>query len=195
VSTVPALLRIDLRTGAVRTIRPAGGPFAGTLSAAVSGIVLFSGAEGVQAYSGENGRLLWSRAGSDLELASAGQTTVYLTEGNRLLGVSISNDQVVSSAAISVAASLYWVTGGVALGLDANSLGDAWGYDLRTRRIVWTSESLPWPHFFVDLSGLGGSASQATDIVLLVTCAQVGNAVTPNSAPSCQRPELAAVLI
>jgi PQQ-like domain len=194
-STVPALLRIDLRTGAVRTVRPASGPFAGTLSAAVSGIALFSGAKGVQAYSGENGRLLWSRAGSDLELASAGQTTVYLTEGSRLVGVSISNGQVVSSAAISVAASLYWVTGGVALGLDANSLGDAWGYDLRTRRIVWTSESLPWPHFFVDPSGLGGSASQASDIVLLATCAQVGSAVTPNSAPSCRRPELAAVLI
>jgi len=194
-STVPAWRRIDLRTGAERIVRPEDGPVAGTLSDAVDGIVLFSGSNGVRAYSGESGKSLWHLPATDLELASNGQSTVYLTQGNQLLGVKISDGHVVSSAAISVTASLYWVTGGIALGLDQNSLGEAWGYNLRTRQIVWSSGPLPWPHFFVDLSGLGGSASQASDLVLLATCAQVGNAAAPQSAPSCQRPELAAVRV
>lgn len=193
-NTVPALRRIDLRTGAERIVRPATGAFPGTLSDAVGGVVLFSGSDGVRAYSGVTGKLLWPRDAAGLELAG-GQSTVYLTAAGRLLGVNISTGHVVSSAAISVAGSLYWVNRGVALGLDQNSLGEAWGYNLRTKRIVWTSASLPWPHFFVDLSGLGGSASQAGKIVLLATCAQVGTAATPSSAPSCQQPQLAAVRI
>jgi outer membrane protein assembly factor BamB len=194
-STVPALRRIDLRTGAERIIRPPGGPFSGTLTDAVGRVVLFSGSDGVQAYSGQTGEPVWSRASAGLELAAVGQATVYLTAGNQLLGVKVATGHVVSWAPISVAASLYWVSHGVALGLDQNSLGEAWGYNLRTRRIAWSSGSLPWPHFFVDLSGLGGSVSQDSDIVLLATCAQVGTAVTPNSAPACQRPELSAVRI
>jgi hypothetical protein len=205
-STVPALQRIDLRTGARRIVRPERGGFPGTLSDAVGGVVLFAASDGVRAYNGGNGKRLWcassastcairTRGPANLELVDTGQDTVYLTAANLLLGVSISSGREVSSAPISVAASLYWVTGGVALGLDQNSLGEAWGYNLRTRRIVWASASLPWPHFFVDLSGLGGSASQASGIVLLAECAQVGTAATPISAPSCQRPELAAVRI
>ncbi len=119
---------------------------------------------------------------------------MYLTSGSRLLGVSIASDRVVSSSAVSVAASLYWVKGGIALGLDQNGLGDAWGYDLKSRRVAWSSTGLPWPHFFVDLSGLGGSATPSGDMVLLATCAQVGSAASANSAPRCARPELAAVL-
>jgi outer membrane protein assembly factor BamB len=207
-STAPALRRIDLQTGAERIVRPEPAAsstctevgkrrcvFQGTLSDAVNGIVLFSGSGGVQAYNGQTGQPVWSHPSADLELASSGQTTVYLTEGNQLLGVNVSSGQTISTAAISVTASLYWVTDGVALGLDQNSLGDAWGYNLRTSRIVWSSAALPWPHFFVDLSGLGGSASQANDVVLLAACAQVGNAATANSAPTCQRPELAAVRV
>jgi hypothetical protein len=199
-STVPALRRIDLRTGAERIVRPAtrrGTPisaFPGTLSDGVGNVVLFSGPDGIGAYSGVTGALMWARGSAGLEL-SDGQSTVYVTDSGQLLGLDISTGREVSSAAISVAGSLYWVTGGVALGLDQNSLGEAWGYNLTTSRIVWTSGSLPWPHFFVDLSGLGGSASQASDIVLLATCAQVGTAATVNSAPSCQQPRLAAVRI
>jgi hypothetical protein len=194
-STVPALRRIDLRTGAERIVRPAKGAFPGTLSDAVGGVVLFSGADGIlRAYSGETGALRWHHAFAGLELAD-GQSTVYLTDAGQLLGVDISTWHVVSRVAISVAGSLYWATGGVALGLDQNSLGEAWGYNLSRGRVVWTSGSLPWPHFFVDLSGLGGSASQASDIVLLATCAQVGTAATANSAPRCQQPRLAAVRI
>src|SRR5215469_10126294 len=182
--------------GALPPERPARpGAFPGTLSDAVGGVVLFSGADGIlRAYSGETGKLLWHHASAGLELAD-GQSTVYLTDAGQLLGVNILTGAKVSTAAISVAGSLYWVNGDVALGLDQNSLGEAWGYNLSTGRIVWTSGSLPWPHFFVDLSGLGGSASQASDIVLLATCAQVGTSVTANSAPSCQQPQLAAVRI
>jgi outer membrane protein assembly factor BamB len=199
-SIVPALRQIDLRTGGERIVRPKRSPgslsyFPGTLSDVVNGIALFSGPHGVWAYSGQTGEYLWSHKTADLELASSGQPIVYLTQGNQLIGVKILTGHIVSWAAISVTASLYWVTDGVALGLDQNSLGEAWGYNLRTRQIVWSSEPLPWPHFFVDLSGLGGSASQASDLVLLATCAQVGNAATPNSAPGCQRPELAAVRV
>jgi hypothetical protein len=191
---VPALRRIDLRTGAQRIVQRSGG-FPGTLVDAVKGVVLFSSDDGVQAYSGETGGRLWHHDSANVELADSGQGTVYLAAANRLLGVSISSRRVVSSAPIAVAASLYWVTGGVALGLDKNSLGEAWGYNLRSRHIVWSSGSLPWPHFFVDLSGLGGSASQASDIVLLATCSQVGTSATPNAGPRCIRPELAAVRI
>jgi putative pyrroloquinoline-quinone binding quinoprotein len=192
--TVAALRRIDLRTGAERIVRPAKGAFPGSLSDAVGGVVLFSGSKGIAAYSGETGAHLWDYASAGLELAD-GQSTVYLTDAGQLLGVNILTHKVVSSAPVSVAGSLYWVTGGVALGLDQNSLGEAWGYSLSKGRIVWTSGSLPWPHFFVDLSDLGGSASPASDIVLLATCAQVGTAATANSAPSCQQPQLAAVRI
>jgi hypothetical protein len=157
--------------------------------------VLFSGPNGVQAFSGITGKSLWPPLGAELELADNGQGIVYLASGNRLVGVNVSTGAVVSSAPISVSASLYWVTGGVALGLDQSGLGEAWGYDLRTRRVVWTSGSLPWPHFFVDLAGLGGSTSSSSTIALLATCAQVGGSLTANSAPVCRRPELDAVRI
>ena len=56
---VTALRRISLKTGAERTIRPSGGSFAGTLSGAFDGVVLFSGSHGLAAYSGATGQLLW----------------------------------------------------------------------------------------------------------------------------------------
>jgi hypothetical protein len=197
-----ALRRIDLRTGAQRIVRlkPKGScvssaAIPGSLSDAVGNVVLFSGADGVQAFDGTNGQGLWCRALAEVELADSGQSTVYLASGNRLLGLNILTGRDMSTAPISVAASLYWVTSDVALGLDENGLGEAWGYDLKTRRIVWTSGSLPWPHFFVDLSGLGGSLSPGGAIALLATCENVGNAATANSAPVCRRPELEAVRV
>jgi hypothetical protein len=203
---VSAVRRISLLTGAQRIIRPQlADMFPGTLSGAIevaqpSGhppteVLLFSGSSGVAAY-GPTGHLLWQKPSAVLELADAGQGVVYLAIGSSLEGIdALSPGAVVSSAAISVAASLYWVRDGVALGLDQNALGEAWGYNLSTRRVVWTSAALPWPHFFVDLSGLGGSASPASDIALLATCATVGVAASPTAAPACARPELAAVLI
>jgi hypothetical protein len=209
--------RIDLRTGTEQTMRTAAGTVPGcavgagtagsqsiaaqtapgSLSDAAGNVVLFSGANGVRAYNGTSGDLKWCRSSADVELADSGAdgSVAYMASGNRLLGVDISDNHVVSSAPISVAASLYAVTSGVALGLDENGLGEAWGYDLKTRRIVWTSASLPWPHYFVDLSGLGGSTSPGGTIALLATCADVGAALSTNSAPVCRRPELEAVRI
>jgi outer membrane protein assembly factor BamB len=199
------LRRIDLQTGAEvkRTLSPLAGTPPGSLSDAAGNVVLFSGAAGVTAYDGTTGKLLWCVANSascrynrfaDVELADSGQpASAYLASGNRLLGVNIAQGRLDSSAPISVASSLYAVISGVALGLDEDGLGEAWGYNLKTRRIVWTSASLPWPHYFVDLSGLGGSISPGSTIALLATCADVGAALSPNSAPVCRRPELEAV--
>jgi hypothetical protein len=212
----PAVVRgIDLRTGTDWTTHLRAGTAPGcrvpagtasnslgdaavnsSLSDAAGTVVLFSGANGVRAYDGTSGKLLWCHASADVELTdSARGGGVYLASGNSLLGVNVSTGRVGSAAPISVVASLYSVTGGIALGLDANGLGEAWGYNLKTRRIAWTSASLPWPHYFVDLSGLGGSTSPGSMIALLATCAEVGPALSANSAPVCRRPELDAVRI
>ena len=52
------------------------------------------------------------------------------------------------------------VRGGVALGLDGGANGDGVGVDMAAGRVTWTSLALPWPHYFSDLSGLGGSAGR-----------------------------------
>jgi outer membrane protein assembly factor BamB len=189
---VRALLRISVRNGAERRLR-ARPAFAGTLSGALDGVVLFAGPDGVWAYSEQNGRLLWRRAPAVLELTDAAAGVVYLSVRNTLVGVSAVTGAIVSTAPKSVAGSLYSVSDGIALGLDQGSLGEAWGYDLANRRVVWASTSLPWPHFFVDLSGLGGSASLGSDVVILATCAQVGTAAAASAPPSCLRPDLVAV--
>jgi len=194
---VMVLRRISLRNGAERVVRPEGkgdGGFPGTLSAEVDGDVLFAAGNGVRAYNATTGKFLWSRPSAYVELAESGQRTVYLASGSQLIGVDVATDQVVSRAPVSVASSLYWVRGDVALGLDQNGLGEAWGYNLSTRRVAWSTSSLPWPHYFVDLSGLGGSASPGSDLVLLATCAKVGPAPSGSSQPACLQPELAAVL-
>ena len=58
--------------------------------------------------------------------------------------------------------------------MDTGAAGAAWGYNLAKKHVIWTTRALPWPHFFVDLSGIGGSADPANNTVLLVTCAKVG---------------------
>jgi hypothetical protein len=188
--------RISLSTGAEAVLRPPGRTvFPGTLSAVVDGVMLFSAPGEVAAYDGDTGGELWPMEKGVLELADPSTSTVYLASGTALEGVDVSSGAVLSRAALSVAASLYWVSGSVALGLDQDALGDAWGYSLDSRRVLWTSAGLPWPHFFVDLSGLGGSASPGGRMVLLATCARVGPKATSTGPPRCLRPELAAVLI
>lgn len=195
-SGVLLVRRITLSSGAVQVLRPsAHDGYPGTLSAVTDGVMLFSADGGVYAYSGQAGGMLWQRADSALELADVGSGTLYLASGNALSGVDVHSGTLLSRATLSVAGSLYWVAGGVALGLDQGELGDAWGYDLASHRVLWTSAGLPWPHFFVDLSGLGGSASPAGDIVLLASCARVGATGATATGPACTRPELAAVLL
>jgi hypothetical protein len=190
---VHAVYRINLSTGAEATLRAGGQGFAGRLSGAVDGVMLFSGSDGVWAYSAANGKVLWHRSPAVLELTDAASGTAYLAANNTLTGISALTRTVVSTAPKAVSGSLYWVSDGIALGLDQGALGDAWGYRVALHKVVWTSPPLPWPHFFVDLSGLGGSANPASSIVVVATCAQLGPVAAGATSPSCRQPDLVAV--
>ena len=200
---VAAVRQINLMTGSERIVRAQLGTFAGTLTDVVDSplltgpggtVLLFAGPSGVAAY-GLDGKRRWQKDAAVIELTDVADGVVYLAEGARLTGIDAVSGTEVSSVAISVAASLYWISGGVALGLDQNALGEAWGYSLAARRVSWTSVALPWPHFFADMSGLGGSTSGVSHVALLAACALTGTASAAASAPPCRRPELAAVLI
>jgi hypothetical protein len=45
---------------------------------------------------------------------------------------------------------------------------------------------LPWPHYFVDLSGIGGSADPASRLVVIAACSQLApsSLTQPASAPA-----------
>jgi hypothetical protein len=190
---VTALRRINLATGALAVLRPSGRAFDGTLSGAVGDAVLFSGADGLTAYSATDGRLLWQRPGAVPQAVDTVRQILYVASGDALIGVDpLTGDKVTRSASPG-AAGLYTVSAGVALGLDEGALGDAWGYDLARKRVLWTTRPIPWPHFFVDLSGIGGSADQSGSTVVLASCAHVGVAASAAQAPPCTKPELVAI--
>jgi hypothetical protein len=199
-SPVTALRRIDLETGTERAVRPPGRAFAGTLAGVTGGVALFAGADGLTGYSAQSGRLLWPvsarlRRPGTLELIDSSTQTAYVSSGGTLIGLNARTGLAVSGPVPALSASLYAITGGVALGLDQaqGGLGEAWGYDVMSHRVVWTSAALPWPHFFVDATGLGGSVSSPRGITLLTTCAAQGSASGNNAAAPCLRPELAAI--
>jgi PQQ-like domain len=185
---VTALRRIDLATGAQTLVRPLEGlSFAGTLSAAFDGVVLFSTASGVTAYSGATGAWLWSLGGAVPEGADPRKQRIYLTRASSLIAVNPLTGQVtatVSGSAVGGPAGLYAVRDGVALGLDQGSNGDAWGYDIGAQRVILTASGLGWPHYFVDLSGVGGSADPASDLVVIAACAQLAPASPASASPS-----------
>jgi PQQ-like domain len=189
-SPVTALRRIDLTTGAELVVRPLEGPsFTGTLSAAFDGVVLFSSAAGVTAYSGTTGVRLWSARGAVPEGTDLHPRRVYLTEGTSLVGVDPQTGRVeatASGSAANGAAGVYVVRNGVALGLDQGGNGDAWGLDLAVERITLAAAGLPWPHYFVDLGGVGGSADPAGNLVVIAACAQL--APVPPASPSPSGP-------
>jgi outer membrane protein assembly factor BamB len=194
---VTALRRINLSTGAERLIRPPHGSFGGTLSAALDGVALFSGNGGLSGYSEATGGLLWHRRGAVLQGEDLVSKVLYVSEGSGLTGLNPRTGAVVRGMLVPAASSFYGVRDGVVLGLDQGSGGDAWGYDVAQRRVVWTTPSLPWPHYFVDLSGIGGSADPSSSTVLLAACAAVGAPVnagtTAGSEQVCRRPELVAI--
>jgi hypothetical protein len=199
---VTALRQISLRTGVQRLIRPRGGPFTGTLSDAFDGVVFFSGPLGVTAYSGATGRLLWGRDGVIPESADEVQGRLYLTKGSKLLGVDPETGERTGGRVVHGSSGLYGIRGGVALGMDQGPDGVAWGYDVARQRVIWTTPQLPWPHYFVDLSGIGGSAAPASSTVLITTCAQLGASAaasagtggsTGSAGQACTRPELVAI--
>ena len=85
------------------------------------------------------------------------------------------------------------VRAGTALGLDHGALGKAWGYNVTSQRVLWTSAPLPWPHYYVDLSGIGGSASPLGGGLLLAVCAELGPRPAAGARQTCLRPELTAL--
>jgi PQQ-like domain len=190
---VTALRRINLATGNERVVGPPGRAFAGQLSVATDGVVVFSGPTGLTGYVGTSGQQLWHRAAVLPEFVDLAPPTLYVASGAALVGIDPVTGTNVTKQAAPGSAGLYAVRDGIALGLDQGALGDAWGYSFATKRVVWTSERLPWPHFFVDLSGLGGSADPNSDTVLLADCAKVGSTATSSAPPSCARPELVAL--
>jgi hypothetical protein len=197
-SPVTALQVMNLGSGAERPLSsPLGQPFSGTLAAAADGVALFASAGGVTAYSGLTGATLWSKAGSVPEGADPARGLVYLTSADTTLtGVDPQTGQVktsVSSSAANGGAELYVVRDGVVLGLDSGANGNAWAYDVAAGRVTWTSSSLPWPHYFSDLSGLGGSAavSSDSDVVIIAACPQLASSAA-SSADACADPELVA---
>ncbi|HLI39497.1 MAG TPA: PQQ-binding-like beta-propeller repeat protein [Streptosporangiaceae bacterium] len=184
---VTALRRINMDTGQEVVVRPPEGSFQGTLGAAAGGVVLFSSSSGVTAYDGATGRRLWSMAGAVPEGADLDQDRFYLTDGTTLLGVGPRTGRVevrASGSAVSGSAGMYAVVDGVALGLDRGPDGDAWGYDLARQRVTWTTPVLPWPHFFVDIGGIGGSVGQDGTVIFLAACGKLAPAPSPGPAGS-----------
>jgi hypothetical protein len=174
---VSALHRIDLATGSEVVVRPIEGlSFAGTLSGAFDGVVLFSSAAGVTAYNGSTGARLWSAHGAVPEGIDHSPRRIYLTEGSNLVGVDPQTGKVkatASGSAVNGAAGVYVVRNGAALGLDQGASGGAWGYALAVQRVTRAAPGLPWPHYFVDLSGVGGSADQVGNLVVIAACRQL----------------------
>ena len=89
-----------------------------------------------------------------------------------------------SGSAANGSGGMYVVSDGVALGLDQDANGDAWGYDISAERVTLAAAGLPWPHYFVDFSGVGGSADPDTDMVVIAACARLGPASAVSPAPS-----------
>jgi hypothetical protein len=194
---ITALRRIDLATGAELLVQPLEGlSFPGTLSAAFDGVVLFSSAGGVTAYNGITGAWLWFTGGAVPEGADPRKQRIYLTEGSNLVGVDPLTGRITATAsgsAVNGSAGVYVVRDGVALGLDQGAGGDAWGYDVAAQRVTLAAPGLPWPHYFVDPDGVGGSADPASTTVLIAACAQLGprtpaSPVAPTPTPALTVP-------
>jgi PQQ-like domain len=184
---------IDLSSGAEGTLdAPPGQSFAGTLALAADGVVLFTSAAGVSAYNGSTGGTLWSIAAAVPEGADPSGGLIYLSSaGGALIGVDPLTGAVrasISGATAGGSAGIYVVRGGVALGLDDGQGGEAWGYNMSMGRVTWTAPGLPWPHYFADLSGLGGSADEAGDTVVVAVCAKLAPASAATSAPTTTAP-------
>jgi hypothetical protein len=185
---VTALRSIDLVTGTEFLVRPLEGlSFDGTLSAAFDGVVLFSSAAGVTAYSATTGAWLWSIRGAVPEGTDPRPRRIYLTKASNLIGVDPRTGRVkatASGSAVDGSAGVYAVRGGVALGLDQGANGDAWGYDIAVQRVTLAAAGLPWPHYFVDPSGVGGSVDPASDMVIIAACAQLAPGSPAKPSPS-----------
>ena len=190
---VTALRRIDLANGLESIVRPAAASFPGSLGGVAGNVVLFSAASGVTAYDGLTGLKLWSIDGAVPEGTDPAQDRFYLTEGTALAGVDPLDGHVTaraSGSAVAGSAGMFAVRDGVALGLDQGPDGEAWGYDVRLQRVVWTTPGLPWPHYFVDIGGIGGSAEPGGGTVVIADCARLAPPARPTpSGPGGPGPD------
>lgn len=195
---VTAVRQINLRTGDERLIQPVGRSFDGRLSGAIDDVLLFSDADGLRIYSDATGELTGFRPGAVPEVFDRALQVLYVDIGGALIGIDPVTGKNERGSWYPGPPGTYGVRDGVALGLDSGAHGAAWGYDIARRHVIWTTKSLPWPHFFVDLSGIGGSVDPYSNRVLLVTCAKVGQAVTSaavtgGNAETCLKPTLVAI--
>ncbi len=185
---VTGLRKIDMATGTELTVTPLEAlSFRGTLSAAFDDVVLFTSAAGVTAYSGTSGAQLWTIRGAVPESTDPARHRIYLTRGSNIIGVDPQTGRITATAsgsAVDGSAGVYVVRNGVALGLDQGANGDAWGYNLAAQRVTVASAGLPWPHYFVDLSGIGGSADPASRLVVIAACRQLAPSSLTQSSPS-----------
>lgn len=195
---VTAVRQINLRTGDERLIQPAGRSFDGRLSGAIDDVLLFSDVDGLRIYSDATGELTGIRSGAVPELFDRSLQVLYVDIGGALIGIDPVTGKNERGSWYPGPPGTYGVRDGVALGLDSGVHGAAWGYDIARKHVIWTTKSLPWPHFFVDLSGIGGSVDPYSNRVLLVTCAKVGQAVrsaaaTGGNVQTCLVPTLVAI--
>ena len=188
---VTALRKINLGTGLQHLVRPHGPSFLGALSLAYHGVVVFSSARWTRGYSGTTGRQLWHYPSALPDTVDAVAGRLYLISGNTLIGVNPQTGSTLARVSAASSSGLYGVREGAVLGIDHGALGKAWGYGIAAQQVLWTSRPLPWPHYFVDLSGIGGSAPPGQDAVLLAVCGQVAAQAAATAAPRCARPELA----
>jgi len=193
---VRALRKLNLRTGTQRLVRPPGASFQGVLTRAADGVVVFTGPRGAIAYSGSTGAWLWRRAGALPQDVDPVDGLLYLSAGSALAGVDPWTGRTaahVPGGSAPGGSGFYAVRDGTVLGLDQGGTGEAWGYDAAAGRVRWTNPAVPWPHFFVDLSGIGGSAGPWSTAVLLAICGQTAAAVPGGSGQVCVKPELTAL--
>lgn len=189
---VTAVRQINLRTGFERLIQPAEGQsFDGTLSGAIDNVLLFSGADGLRIYSDATGQRTGARSGAVPEVFDPAQQVLYVDVAGALIGIDPVTGQNERGTSYPGPPGTYGVRDGVALGLDPGAHGIAWGYNIAKKHVIWTTKPLPWPHFFVDLSGIGGSVDPQSNRVVLVTCAELGPAV--QGAQVCLKPTLVAI--
>jgi hypothetical protein len=194
---VTAVRQIDLRTGSERLIQRPHGTFDGTLTGVVDGVLIFSGSSGLSSYNAATGHLIARRQQAVLEGTDPVQRVLYADIAGVLTGINpvTLQDQAAEQRA-AWRSGVYSVRAGVALGLDPGRSGAAWGYSIAKRSVIWTARPLPWPHYFADPSGLGGSLDQARGTALLVTCAATGQraqGTLGGDAQACLRPMLVAI--
>ena len=193
---VTAVRQISLASGVQRLITPPGRSFDGTLAAVVGGSLVFSGGTGLSLYSTATGQLTGMRAHALADGADPAPGVLYAEVGGSLTALNPVTGRNEPGAA-ALPAGAYAVRDGLAIGLGQGSGASVWVYSVTRHRVLWTAKTLPWPHYFADLSGLPGSADPASQMVLITTCARTGPAVTGTVVAGggrvCVRPRLVAV--